>query len=99
MFRDGVQEEPLDPSLVENYLLEPRDPRDCVWDSVTTLDSAVAVWVPQIDLKHVVRFAPDAVGEVEAVEDFETAALQAVGLAVEDLRGSVSSWYGIRDLT
>jgi hypothetical protein len=29
------------------------------------------------------------VGEVEAVEDFETAALKAVGLAVEDLRSTL----------
>lgn len=37
-----------------------------------------------------VGFAPDAVGEVEAVEDFERAALEAVGLAVEDLGDVVS---------
>ena len=89
MFRDGVQKEPLDPSLVKNHLLKPRDPRNRVWDLITALNSAVAVRVPEVDLEHVVRFAPDAVGEVEAVEDFETAALQTVGLAVENLGGLV----------
>lgn len=53
------------------------------------MDDAVGVGVPEVDLEHVVGFAPDAVGEVEAVEDFETAALQAVRLAVEYL---VSVW-------
>ena len=86
MFRDGVKKEALDPSLVENHLLEPRDPRNRIRDLVAALDPAVAVRVPEVDLEHVVRLAPHAVGEVEAVEDFETAALQPVGLAVEDLR-------------
>ena len=89
MFRDGIQEKPLDPSLMENHLLEPRDPRDRIWDLVAALDPAVAVRVPKVDLEHVVRLAPHAVGEVEAVEDFETAALKAVGLAVEDLRSTL----------
>jgi len=71
VFRYGVQKESLGPALVEDDLLDP----------------AVAVWVPEVDLEHVVGLAPDAVGEVEAVEDFEAAALEAVGLAVEDLRG------------
>ena len=62
------------------------------------MDSAVAVRVPEVDLEHVVRLSPDAVGEVEAVEDFETAALQAVGLAVKDLEMLVSSGCYFRDM-
>lgn len=37
-----------------------------------------------------VGFNPRAVAEFEGVEDFERAALEAVGLAVEDLVGVVS---------
>jgi hypothetical protein len=72
--------------LVKNHLLKPGDPRNGVWDPITSLDLAIAVWVPEVDLEHVVRFAPDSMGEIEAVEDLEAAALQAVGLAVEYLR-------------
>ena len=82
---DRVEEEALDAALVQHDLLEARDVGDRVGDAVAALDDAVAVRVPQADLQHVVRFDPGAVAEVERVEDLERAALQAVGLAVEDL--------------
>jgi hypothetical protein len=38
----------------------------------------------------VIGFPPHSVGEVETVEDFERAALETVGLAVEDLAGMLA---------
>ena len=54
VFRYGVQEKPLDPTLMQNHLLEPRDPGNGVWDFVAALDDAVGVGVPEVDLEHVV---------------------------------------------
>jgi hypothetical protein len=56
---------------------------------ILALDNAVFIRVPEADLQHVVRLDPRAVAKVEAVEDFERAALQAIGLAVEDLRAAL----------
>jgi hypothetical protein len=72
---DRVQEETLDPSLVEDHLLEPRDARGGVGNPVAALDLPVVVWVPQVNLQHVVGLPPHSVSEVETVEDFKRAAL------------------------
>ena len=85
VFADRVEEEALDAALVQDNLLEAGDVGDRVGDTVAALDDAVRVRVPQADFQHVVRFEPGAVAKVERVEDLERAALQAVGLAVEDL--------------
>ena len=84
---DRVEEEALDAALVQHDLLEARDVGDRVGDAVATLDRARRVRVPQADLEHVVRLEPGAVAEIERVEDLERAALEAIGLAIEDLIG------------
>jgi hypothetical protein len=43
---DRVQEETLNPSLMKDNLLKPRDPRCRVWDPITALDLPVTIWVP-----------------------------------------------------
>lgn len=70
---------------MQNNLLESRDARNRVRYSVTALNPTILIWVPEVDLQHVVALAPYSVGEVETVEYLERATLQTVSLAVEDL--------------
>jgi hypothetical protein len=90
VFGDRIQEETLDSSLMQHHLLESRDAGGGVRDPITALDLPFVIWIPQVDLQHVIGFPPHSVGEVETVEDFERATLETVGLAVEDLAGMLA---------
>ena len=52
-----------DPALMENDLLKSADARDSIWDLVVSTDYPFVVWIPQIDLEHVVGFTPSSVAE------------------------------------
>ena len=70
---------------MQNNLLESRDARNRIRYPIAALDPTILIWVPEIDLQHVVALTPYSVSEVETIEYLERAALQAVSLAVEDL--------------
>jgi hypothetical protein len=82
---DAVKEEALNATLVQDDLLKARDVRNGVGDAVGALDYPRGVGVPETDLQHVIGFDPGAVAEFERVEDLQSAALEAVGLAIENL--------------
>ena len=65
-----VQEETLNPSLVQNDLLKAAYARDRIRNAIAALDNAALIGVPETDLEHVVGFDPGAVAEGEGVEDF-----------------------------
>lgn len=71
---------------MQHNLLEPRQPHDGVGDAARAMQlSRRRVRVPHANLKHVVGLLPHAVGETEGVKDLEAAALEAVGLAADNL--------------
>ena len=86
---DGVQEKAFNAALVQNNLLEPTDADDCIGNTIGATDPTGLVGIPETDFDHVVGLAPGSVANVEGVQDFEGSALQAVGLAVEDLCSSL----------
>jgi hypothetical protein len=91
---DAVEEKALYAPLMEDDLLEAADIGYRVGDSIAALDVAGGVWVPKADFEHVVGFDPGPVSKFERVEDLKRAALETVCLTIEDLRLSVSTYYG-----
>ncbi|TKW49647.1 hypothetical protein CTA1_11398 [Colletotrichum tanaceti] len=94
---DVLEEEALDPALVQDDLLEAGEAHNGVWDPVTAADDAVVAGsdVGESYLNHVVGLLPRPVREAERVKDLQTAALETIGLAAEDLGVSLVDNAGI----
>ena len=69
MLFERVEEEALNPSLVQHYLLKARNERDRIRDTVRSSYLALGIWVPEADFEHVVAFFPGSVSEAKGVKN------------------------------